>query len=739
MINNREVEGILWDQNTDYPMFRAKEPCASCAKKGLDCFLASRGSLISGCTCCISLYNECSFTHDQMPKGFRPTFAGIAEDEQICHGSVQEATRNMRSFDDAKGRKAGSRFPRDAVKILKKWLSEHASHPYPNEREKEELKQLTGLRKSQIANWLANARRRGKVTPASGPSSPMLGAIDIPNVCPDKMADLGPLDRWKASPPEHEAALMTDIARAITTAPMPRNASASSLQNLQNSRASSRKASSEDDSNWSAFRAPSVSSFETRESSNSDFSFASSRSQQSKASRASSLERRRRRRAPMTQKAVAQAAKPRSARIFQCTFCADAFPAKYDWQRHEKSLHLALERWTCCPEGGIISTQSGEQKCAFCPELNPSTEHLETHNFATCQEKNVQERTFFRKDHLRQHLKLMHDAKFNPAMENWKTTNNEIKSKCGFCPSRFTTWQQRADHLAAHFKNGSDMSQWTGRWGFEPHIEKIVENAIPPYLIGHERSSMNPWIARGESGTTHAFSNMWIGTPEDSYQVKSNQIARDSSCWGRGERELINFVSDQLALGNVPTDRQLQDHARMVIYGDPDPLDWTFADSPTWLEAFKYQVGIGPAPADENIQGTVDVPIMPPYVVKGGLKTKCLAESCPTLEGVSSQTSPQDECYGFPPAQDLDPAMDIDFSCVDFQPLDLDGLGDMSFDESFIAESLGVGSAEPIQHKSSLGYFDPSHGKCQPFPDQNQQLMSEQDLSQLTKYMAGFP
>ena len=57
-----------------------------------------------------------------------------------------------------------------AIRILKDWVQDHARHPYPTELEREELKVKTGLRKDQISNWLANARRRGKV-PTPTPSS----------------------------------------------------------------------------------------------------------------------------------------------------------------------------------------------------------------------------------------------------------------------------------------------------------------------------------------------------------------------------------------------------------------------------------------------------------------------------------------------------------------------------------------------------------------------------------------
>jgi hypothetical protein len=639
LINNIEIEAIpqLDDPDVSYPMFRAKNPCDLCARMGLDCYLASRGTMITGCTCCISLYKDCSFTHPKIPRGFVSNFKAIGEDKaETIFG--REHQRSLKSFEEGRPRKTGARFPRDAVKILKQWLSEHSDHPYPNEREKDELKQLTGLKRSQISNWLANARRRGKVRPAEGsePSSPLMGAIDIPG-SGNTLSELNPLDRWKASPPENEPASMTAIARAVTATPMPSNRSLSRQNSLQNSRASSRQNSSSESTNISMLREPSVSSFETRESStNSDLTFASSRSNQSKRS-FSSGERRRRRRAPMTQRAAAQATKTRSARIFQCTFCTDTFPAKYDWQRHEKSLHLALERWTCCPGGGTYTIPStGLAHCVFCSGLNPSAEHLESdHNYLVCQEQTVQERTFYRKDHLRQHLKLRHSAKFEKHMESWKTTTNEIKSCCGFCPSKFTTWSQRADHLAAHFRNGADMSTWTGGWGFEPSIERCVENAIPPYLIGHERQTMEPYVARmtkrgslantpmgnvrgrnrstpGSSGSgsgvtygTSAPTNTAATPRSGSMQPASgnvtdsdafeepDQLTRDSNCWGRLEQELAKYVTQFRLQNQLPTDKDLQSQARMIIYEDDDPWNYTCADNQTWLDTFKWQHGIG--------------------------------------------------------------------------------------------------------------------------------------------------
>ncbi|KAJ9610319.1 hypothetical protein H2200_005096 [Cladophialophora chaetospira] len=781
LINNIEIEAIPHpsDISADYPMFRAKEPCELCARMGLDCFLATRGAMVTGCTCCISLYRECSFVHPKIPKGFVNTFPGIAEDQQIPENALTERRRAMRSMEEGRGRKTGARFPRDAVKILKQWLAEHADHPYPNEREKDELKQVTGLKRSQISNWLANARRRGKVRPVeSDPSSPMLGAIDIPQRgCDDSssVADLNPLDRWKASPPEHEPASMTAIARAVTSTPLPvRNGSVSSLQGSRpNSRPSSRRASSEDDSSFSMFRAPSVSSFETKESSNSDLTFASSRSNRSKGSFASSQDRRRRRRAPVAQRTAAQQAKSRAARIFQCTFCTDSFPAKYDWQRHEKSLHLALERWSCCPNGGTMTDAlTGLELCVFCREPNPSPDHLESHNFTACQEKTVQERTFYRKDHLSQHLKLMHNVKVQSHMDNWKSTTNEIKSACGFCPSKFTTWQQRADHLAAHFRNGADMANWSGGWGFEAFVERLVENAIPPYLIGHERNTMEPYVARliatPSSGTE---GGLTMGTSAES--TEPDQMTKDSNCWGRLEQELSKFVSQQRALGQLPSDKELQDHARMVIYEDNDPWNWTCADNQQWLDTFKYQQGIGSVTEVAVPSKTLaEVPILAPYVIKGGLKSKPAAVQGQQRRNMSTDSTCHSsnmtpDCGSMPnsaTAATFDNGMELDFDSIDFSNLDLGMMDDVTFDMGLenhqtggSLDGLGVSTtpfSSSIPGDSLFGSYGVSPGMNmgmgmnsggmhlpqQQFQSQNskQQLMSEHDLNQLSGYMAGF-
>jgi len=461
----------------------------------------------------------------------------------------------------------------------------------------------------------------------------------------------------------------------------------------------------------------------------------------------------------MTQRNAAQQAKSRSTRIFQCTFCTDSFPAKYDWQRHEKSLHLALERWTCCPNGGTMTDpSSGVELCVFCREANPSTDHLESHNFTACQEKTLQERTFYRKDHLSQHLKLMHNAKVQSHMDTWKSTTNEIKSACGFCPSKFTTWQQRADHLAAHFRNGADMSMWANGWGFEPYVERLVENAIPPYLIGHEKMTMEPYVARAVA-TPSAATEAGLTTGTSAESIELDQITKDSNCWGRLEQELTKFVSQRKVAANIPSDKEIQDQARMIIYEDNDPWNWTCADNQQWLDTFKFQQGLGGITEAMQTQTLAEVPIMAPYVIKGGLKVKAMpAQRRSVSTDNTSFAAITPDCGSVPNsgmASAFGQGMDLDFDSIDFSNLDLGMMDDLNFDMGLDDQGGILGAATSAPFSSSIsgdalfGAYSmnpamgmgvginagmPVHQK-QP---ENKDFMSQQDLNQLNGYMAGF-
>jgi hypothetical protein len=467
----------------------AQIPCQNCQLGGYNCKRIPEGQYKGYCTSCVALRCACSFgLASAFPANPWPVMGDhpelLQEDlhaEPHPHPSSSatdlpglvstSGAENTTANAGPKG-KAGARFSRESVKILKNWLSTHNKHPYPNDEEKEMLQKQTGLSKTQITNWLANTRRRNKNAVVHRSTSPGVrkwaSPIDIPQRrgTPASFEHMNPLQRWQHSPPENEPASVTAIARAVN--------SAASLSSGLNSPFS---ANFTDDGSGRSLCDSNISSANTSHSSTSVYSFGSRGSFGSGGSMPRGR-RRRRRKAPTTNTATRSG----PAKTFQCTFCTETFRTKHDWQRHEKSLHLSLERWVCSPNGAqAFNPENGQMSCVFCGHANPDEAHIDSHNYAACQERTPGERTFYRKDHLRQHLKLVHGAKFESwSMEQWKATTPEIRSRCGFCGTVMDTWSIRVDHLAEHFKKGKSMADWKGDWGFDAPVLDMVENSMPP-------------------------------------------------------------------------------------------------------------------------------------------------------------------------------------------------------------------------------------------------------------------
>lgn len=141
--------------------------------------------------------------------------------------------------------------------------------------------------------------------------------------------------RWRNSPPEHEGAAAYAMSNAVAAT------GAYAEQPVLFSNNFAQLSPQDDGSGFSGYRTRSVSSIDTNGSSGSDFSQASHPSSQLRQSHRSGSSRRRRKKGFTRMKAATEDA----PRPYQCTFCTDRFKTKYDWQRHEKTFHLSLERW----------------------------------------------------------------------------------------------------------------------------------------------------------------------------------------------------------------------------------------------------------------------------------------------------------------------------------------------------------------------------------------------------------
>ena len=151
---------------------------------------------------------------------------------------------------------------------------------------------------------------------------------------------------------------------------------------------------------------------------------------------------------------------------FYCTFCQKGFHDRAEWLGHEQTVHIPEELWVCCPRTGDFP--SG---CPFCEKNHPSPSHLADHNYLSCQQKPLSERTFHRKDQFLQHISQLH--RISPEQKPARLTELENAWRqplpleighralhCGFCGQNFATYQDRSDHVAHHFAGGLDMMCW---------------------------------------------------------------------------------------------------------------------------------------------------------------------------------------------------------------------------------------------------------------------------------------
>lgn len=419
-------------------------------------------------------------------------------------------------------------------------------------------------------------------------NSAAAGPVVIPNA-----SSFDPMERWRNSPPEEEPALIPNIIDALKTTPEPAKPNGSRGNN--------------------AFR-----DYRRAVSTTSGESSASSRDSQ-QSGRSSSSGRGRLRAGKNTRK---KQSNTNVLRRYCCTFCCDRFKSKYDWARHEKSLHVTLEAWCCAPFGTTIPSNAlGETLCAFCGITNPTQTHIETHEPTACEASSPPKtrRSFRRKDHLVQHLRRAHNIPATstpPDLESWKIGHSSIPSRCGFCNKSLSTWAERTEHLAEHFRHGQTMSSWTGEHDFPPSFTALVANALPPYLIASESHSCIPFSATNRDVQDHfaQISSRAVVHAVDQAEAEASTIAAPQTSRetlplplplraiapGVAPEQLSSFTQvltlhlsrfarEQIQVrgGEVPSDEVFQQEARRVLYDSEDSWNQTIADNPEWMVAFR--------------------------------------------------------------------------------------------------------------------------------------------------------
>jgi hypothetical protein len=176
-------------------------------------------------------------------------------------------------------------------------------------------------------------------------------------------------------------------------------------------------------------------------------------------------------------------------------------------------------------------------------------------------------------------------------IDDWKLETLPVKSRCGICNTNLSSWDERADHLAAHFREGKTMADWKGDHCFEPAVAARVINAFPPYLLAEQSKTVVPFSATNPGSIDHTkqmISRIQLEEPEpkppaETTQTPDHEAFEDSLEALRNlstqhdfdfatvlTRHLSRFARQQMLSGIIPTDEMFQRESRRLLYQDPD-------------------------------------------------------------------------------------------------------------------------------------------------------------------------
>ncbi|PQE19489.1 homeobox meis protein [Rutstroemia sp. NJR-2017a WRK4] len=151
-----------------------------------------------------------------------------------------------------------------------------------------------------------------------------------------------------------------------------------------------------------------------------------------------------------------------------CTACHMPFSCKGDWKRHEGSQCEPQKLWYCMFQDAAVQIQH-TWYCILCNDSYRDRESISQHlvmqhKIHLCVKKELDERSFRRKDKLKDHLRKVHGLA--EGCTDWEKWHQDVPRKrawgCGFCGVWFINWNERLDHIAEHYeKQQLSISQWS--------------------------------------------------------------------------------------------------------------------------------------------------------------------------------------------------------------------------------------------------------------------------------------
>jgi hypothetical protein len=325
----------------------------------------------------------------------------------------------------------------------------YENNPYPEDETIRNLSERTNLTEKTIKTWFSNTRARrspkadnpatsGTQSPATSSQPTAVSPLTESNISSffflQKQESATPLARYVAAPLEEDPVALAVLAAHAKSFPWETSCN---NPNYKIRHGGSSIASSAE--TWASVA--------------------------SNVSRASRRGVRRHAKALPTQYILPPKDQERS---FYCTFCGAEFSSRYQWSRHEETIHVPRSLWIC------PFSQHGEthQECPCCFSPSPSPDHLTTHDEKNCLKMPLEDRTFTRLDHLMQHMEQYHMRTHIITLERRKELGKRwlreaeplpdysMALKCGFCGYRSNTWKDRVQHVGNHLQQGADLSQW---------------------------------------------------------------------------------------------------------------------------------------------------------------------------------------------------------------------------------------------------------------------------------------
>lgn len=426
--------------------WRPLEPCVHCRRSRLQCFILqtteANPNPVNSCSSCVALFRSCSLAerskrgHSQFETA-HPVIGHLhGVNEEANHSSwdhslsisVQPCSTVV-PLSSGTSKRSSSRSVR-RTQVLRDWFAVNIQHPYPTDEEKMSLAGRSGLSRTQVINWFTNARRRHRLL-----TQPMLNDRTFRTGSPmpqSSLSHMTPFERWRNSPPDNEPVSEDVIRRAI-------GSNANTTQEGGSLGNDETMLLPKDDPGSSANTEPilyarsafccssdgSTSNFSTFDSSQVSASSDAVLSGWSSEHRAQ----------PAWVKSASARIKKSKSPTFTCTHCLRGFSKKYDWLRHERSVHTPGDTsWVCAiplpPEQPHLIWRLGQTQaeCIFCGQAMPNEEHMQSHEFESCAKRAVQDRSFTRKDHMWQHLYKFHGCR---KWEGWKPDLDLLMNKAG--------------------------------------------------------------------------------------------------------------------------------------------------------------------------------------------------------------------------------------------------------------------------------------------------------------------